>query len=230
MLSRHGIRLPFQKEPAISKPTAELNDISQVVLPFSYATEASVRPAVSLYDTVNKGTPLSIIEDDPIATVGSSVTGAVSGEREIQHPLYGTLHCAVIDCMPDSPTPEVPVPVPDPLTPEFIADTAEYADIIDELDGIPLVLKLRDWREAGCDFLAADGIEIEPYSSSAWAVLRDHAVEVLEGLRLAALCVGTQRYHIAVCLSGSRRRQLIHQLLQCSDRGRLECIHVAAVL
>ena len=212
MLSRHGIRLPFQKEPAISKPTGELTDVSQVVLPFSYATEASVRPAVSLYDTVNKGTPLSVIPDDPIATVCSSVTGAVSGEREIQHPLYGTLHCAVIDCMPDSPTPEMPVPVPDPITPDFIADTAEYADIIDELDGVPLILKLREWREAGCDFLAADGIEIEPYSSSAWAVLRDHAKEVLEGLRLAALCVGTERYHIAVCLSGSRRRRLIHEI------------------
>lgn len=212
MLSRHGIPLPFQKEPAISKPTAELTDVVQVVLPFSYATEASVKPAVSLYDTVNKGTPLSVIADDPIATVCSSVTGAVSGEREIQHPLYGALHCAVIDCMPDSPTPDLQVPIPDPLTPDFIADTAEYADIIDELDGVPLVLKLREWQQTGCDLLAADGIEIEPYASSAWAVLRDHGKDVLEGLRLAALCVGAKRYHIAVCLSGSRRRSLMRKI------------------
>lgn len=208
MFSRQGIRLLFRKEPAISQQTAELTDISQVILPFSFATEAAVRPAVSLYDTVNKGTPLAAIEDDPLAVVCSSVMGAVSGEREIQHPLYGTLNCAVIDCVPDIPAPEVPVLLPETLTPELIAETAERLDVIDELDGVPLILKLREWQQTGCDFLAADGIEIEPYASSAWAVLRDHAEQVLEGLRLAALCVGAPRYHIAVCLSGQRRRSI----------------------
>lgn len=208
MLSRHGTRLLFRKEPAISQPTQELTEVSQVVLPFSFATEAAVRPAVSLYDTVNKGTPLAIIEDDPLATVCSSVTGAVSGERQIQHPLYGVLNCAVIDCVPDMPSPVVPVPLPKALTPDLILQTAETADIIDELDGVPLVLKLHRWQETGCDFLAADGIEIEPYASSAWAVLRDHAEQVLEGLQLAALCIGAPRYHIAVCLSGQRRRSI----------------------
>ncbi|MBQ9963596.1 MAG: 4Fe-4S dicluster domain-containing protein [Clostridia bacterium] len=212
MLPRHGIRLPFQKEPARSQPTAELTDISQVILPFSYATEASVMPAVSLYDTVNKGTPLSTIEDDPIAIVCSSVMGAVSGEREIQHPLYGTLHCAVIDCMPSLPAPEVPVPLTEELTVEQILETAESADIIDELDGVPLILKLREWQQSGCDFLAADGIEIEPFASSACAVLREHPEQVLEGLRLAALCVGAARYHIAACLPGSIRRAITHRI------------------
>ena len=208
MFSRQGIRLLFHKEPAISLPTTELTDISQVILPFSFATEASVRPAVSLYDTVNKGTPLAVIEDDPLATVCSSVMGAVSGERTIQHPLYGTLNCAVIDCVPEIPAPEVPVLLPETLTPEFILETAERLDVIDELDGVPLILKLREWQQTGCDFLAADGIEIEPYASSSWAVLRDHAEQVLEGLRLAALSVGAPRYHIAVCLSGGRRRSI----------------------
>ncbi len=208
MLSRHGVRLLFHKEPAISQPTAELTEISQVILPFSFATEAAVVPAVSLYDTVNKGTPLAVIEEDPLATVCSSVMGAVSGERVIQHPLYGTLNCAVIDCVPDAPAPEVPVLLPETITPELILETAERLDVIDELDGVPLILKLRKWQETGCDFLAADGIEIEPYASSAWAVLRDHAEHVLEGLRLAALCIGAPRYHIAVCLSGHRRRSI----------------------
>lgn len=208
MPSRHGVQLLFQKKPAISLPTAELTDVRQVVLPFAFATDAAVRPAVSLYDTVNKGTPLAVVEDDPIAVVCSSVTGVVSGERQIQHPLYGTLNCAVIDCMNDKPSPEVPLPMPEAITPAFILETAETADIIDELDGVPLILKLREWQQAGCDFLAADGIEIEPYASSAWAVLRDYAEQVLEGLRLASLCVGAPRYHIAVCLSGQRRRSV----------------------
>lgn len=212
MLSRRGVRLPFQKKPANSLPTAELTDISQVILPFAFTTEATVRPAVSLYDTVNKGTPLSVIEEDPLATVCSSVMGAVSGERTIQHPLYGTLHCAVIDCMTDSPSPDVPAPLPETITPELILQTADFADVIDELDGVPLVLKLQEWQKSGCDFLAADAIEIEPFASSSWAVLRDNAEQILEGLRLAALCVGTDRYHIAACLSVHRRHQIAQRI------------------
>ncbi len=203
-----GVRLLFQKEPAISRPTAELTDIPQVVLPYSLPTQATVVPAVHLYDTVSKGTPLSIVEDDPLVVVRASVTGAVSGERSVQHPLYGTLSCAVIDCLPDTPAPELPTPVSEHFTPDYILQIAEQAGIVDELDGVPLSLKLNDWQKNGCDFLVADAVEIEPLSSSAWAVLHDNAEQVLEGLRMAARCAAVLRYHIAVCLSGSRRRAL----------------------
>ena len=42
--------------------------------------------------------------------------------------------------------------------------------IIDEIDGVPLHLKLKAWQGGRCHFLVADGVEQEPYSSSAWAV------------------------------------------------------------
>ena len=98
MAFKAGVRLLFQKEPAISSPTSELSGVTQVTLPYSFPTESDVVPAVHLYDTVRKGTRLSVVENDPISAVCSSVTGLVSGEREITHPLYGTLPCAVIDC------------------------------------------------------------------------------------------------------------------------------------
>lgn len=203
-----GVRLLFQKEPAISRPTAELTDIAQVVLPYSFPTQATVVPSVHLYDTVRKGTPLSAVEGDPLAVVRSSVTGVVGSERFVQHPLYGSLHCAVIDCLPDKPAPELPTPVSEHFTPEYILQIAEQAGIVDELDGVPLSLKLNDWQKNGCAFLVADAVEIQPFASSAWAVLHDNAEQVLEGLRMAARCAAVLRYHIAVCLSGSRRRAL----------------------
>ncbi|MBO5929611.1 MAG: 4Fe-4S dicluster domain-containing protein [Clostridia bacterium] len=208
MALKRGARLLFQKEPAISLPTAELNTLPQVILPYAFPTDATVIPTVHLYDTVRKGTRLSTVEDDPISAVCSSVTGLVSGEREIQHPLYGTLSCVVIDCLPDNPTPEVPTPASEQFTPEYILQAAKEAGIVDELDGVPLSLKLQDWQTNGCGFLVVDAVEIEPFSSSAWAVLHDYAEQVLEGLRMLARCAGVTRYHIAVCLSGARRRAL----------------------
>lgn len=208
MALKAGVRLLFQKEPAISLPTAELSNVTQVTLPLAYPTAATVVPTAHLYDTVRKGTLLSIVEDDPVSAVRSSVTGLVSGEREVEHPLYGTLPCVVIDCLPDNPTAEVPTPAGEQFTPEYILQAAEQAGIVDELDGVPLSLKLKEWQTNGCGFLVVDAVEVQPFSSSAFAVLHDCAEQVLEGLRLAARCAAVTRYHIAVCLSGARRRAL----------------------
>lgn len=203
-----GVKLLFHKEPAIDRPTAEWSDIAQIVLPYTYFTGADVHPAVFLYDTVRHGTPLSTSESNSQAPVLSSVTGVVSGNREVVHPLYGTLNCAVIDRISTDSEPQVLVPTVGEISRDEICAAAEEAHIIDELDGVPLVLKLHEWYEAGCDYLVADGVQIQPYESSAWAVLRDYGEQVAEGLSLAARAAGTTRYHIAVCLSGQRRRSL----------------------
>lgn len=207
MRTEKGVRLLFQKSPAIDQPTAVLTDVAQVVLPYTYFSDVPVLSTVSLYDTVRRGTPLSAAEDTS-GPVLSSVMGAVSGERTVLHPLYGELRCAVIDRLPSEPEPEMPAPHTEVFTIEEICAAAEWAHIIDELDGVPLALKLRDWQQGNCDYLVADAVQIEPYESSAWAVLRDHAEQAAEGLALAARAAGTKRYHIAVCLSGQRRRSV----------------------
>ncbi len=204
---QRGIRLLFQKAPAIDLPTADWTDISQVLLPYTYFSDTEVPPAVSLYDTVRRGTPLAVSED-PVIPVLSSVTGVVSGEREVSHPLYGVLPCAVIDRLSVEPEPEMPVPLTESYTADDIVKAAEDAHIIDEIDGVPLSQKLRDWNRTGCDIAVADAVQIQPFESSAWAVLRDHAEQVVKGLELAAQAAGSRRYHIAVCLSGQRRRSL----------------------
>ena len=208
-MSRYrGIRLAFEKKPAILLPTAQLTDIGQVVLPYAYSTEAPVRPAVSLYDTLRRGTPLSEVEGEPFSVVRSSVMGVVSGEKEVTHPLYGDLRCVVIDCPPETPAMEVEVSGGEEDTPDSIIAAAEEAGVIDELDGIPLSLKLRQWRDTGCDFVVGDAVEVQPYASSAWATLRENAEQVAQGVSLIASCVGASGWHVAACLSVARRRSL----------------------
>lgn len=206
--TEQGVRLLFQKSPAIDRPTAVLTDVAQVTLPYTYFSDIPVQSTVSLYDTVRRGTPLSSSEEVS-GPVLSSVMGAVSGERTVAHPLYGELRCAVIDRLPSSePEPEMPAPRTEGFTVEEICAAAEWAHIIDELDGVPLALKLRDWQQGKCDYLVADAVQIQPFESSAWAVLRDYAEQAAEGLALAARAAGARKCHIAVCLSGQRRRSV----------------------
>ncbi len=202
-----GIHLTFEKKPASLLPTAEVTDVAQVVLPFAYPTAAPVSPSVFLYDTLRRGTPLSVVEGEPFSVVRSSVTGVVCGEKTVNHPLYGELHCAVIDCLTEAAE-EPSLPEDRLVTAESILEAAEAAGIIDELDGVPLMLKLREWQENPTHFVVGDAVEVQPYASSAWATLRSYAEEVLDGLSLAAACAGARGYHIAACLSPSRRRAL----------------------
>ena len=212
MRTKQGVRLLFQKSPAIDRPTAVFMDMPQVVLPLTYFPDTQLDSTVALYDTVRRGTPLATCEADPDAVVLSSVTGAVSGDCQVVHPLYGAMRCAVIDRLPVELEPEMPAPHAEEFTTEECIEAARRAHIIDELDGVPLAAKLCDWQQSGCDYLVADAVQIQPYESSAWAVLRDYAEQVLKGLSLAASVVGTQRFHIAVCLSGARRRSLVLRL------------------
>ncbi len=207
MFLRKGIALPFEKKTAMLLPTTELTDVPQIVLPYAYPTDAPIRSRVSLYDTVRQGTALSDVEGEPFSVVHSSVTGMISGERDLFHPVYGDLHCAIIDCLPESESPTV-APENGVITTESVLEAAELAGVIDELDGIPLMLKLREWHEQGSDFVVADAVEVQPYCSAGWATLRSDAEQVLDGLSLIAGCVGASHYHIAACLSVTRRRSI----------------------
>lgn len=207
-----GIGLVFEKKPAILLPTAEFSDVGQVVLPYAFPTEAPLRPAVSLYDTVRPGSPLSQVEGEPFSVVRSSVTGVVSGEKTVVHPLYGELRCAVIDCPPETPALEVAPESGEAPTRESIFAAAETAGVIDELDGVPLLLKLQKWAAERCDFIVGDAVEVQPFSSSAYATLRAYAEQVVGGLELIASCVGANGYHVAACLSPARRRELIERI------------------
>lgn len=212
MASYRGIGLVFEKKPAILLPTAELTDVGQVVLPYAFPTEAPVRPAVSLYDTVRPGSVLATAEGDPFAVMRSSVTGVVSGEKTVVHPLYGELRCAVIDCPPETPALDVAPESGEAPTRESILEAAAAAGVIDELDGVPLALKLQEWVATRSDFVVGDAVEVEPFSSSAFATLRSAAEQVVGGLELICSCLGAVGYHVAACLSPARRREITERI------------------
>ena len=150
----------------------------------------------------------------------ATVTGTFEDIRTISHPVVGQVSCAVLRPRPEeNPPPPQPAlltaqeaEAADALETDAILGAARRAGIIDELDGIPLHLKLADWKDKAFDVLVADGTEAEPYASSAWAVLTESAEDVWRGLALAARAAGIPRYHVAVLLPTKRRRPLAQRL------------------
>ncbi len=210
--TRRGIRLPHLKEPAASREVARLEAKGPLSLPLAYDEQGGT-PICAPREIIRKGQPVALCGDSGCLPVHAGVTGTLEGTRTVSHPLYGRIDCAVIGC-PAGET-EEPDALPADLgrlSPDSVIETALHAGIIDELDGVPLHLKLSQWKEEGCGCLVADGTEPEPYASSAWAVLNLHAEQVGEGLSLAARCVDAESCHVAVLLPGDRRRSLQQRL------------------
>lgn len=213
IFTKSGIRLPLLKEPAASRPIEDMENVTQVTLPLSFSGDhAARRPALGSYSTVIRGQVIGLPENEQDTPVLSSVTGVLSGTQTLSHPLYGELECAVLDCMIAARPEPIPRPHKGEWTPAEIIGTARTAGIIDEIDGVPLHLKLKDWQGGRCHFLVADAVEQEPYSSSAWAVLNESIEQVWEGVRLAVTAIGAAGAHIAVKLPAARRRALSKRL------------------
>lgn len=209
---QRGIRLPLNKEPAASRGIEPIKALEKAYIPLICGSARSCQPALGAYEAVMRGDVLGKPDKEGDSPAIATVSGVFSDIREIHHPLCGDITCAVVECMvPGAPAPKKGRATDD-LTPQNIIDIACQTGIIDELDGVPLYMKLQECLNAPCDLVVAHAVEAEPYASSAWAVLNESGEEAQQGLRLAARAAGASGSHFAVRLPAARRRPLMQRL------------------
>lgn len=210
LVTHHGIRLPDYKQPAAGRAVEEPENVTRVYLPLSLS--APSKGTLRRYDSVLAGQaiarPLRSGEPALLATV----SGVYSAQKVFSHPVYGEQDCLVMDCMDlHRPAPGAPRD-PEGLTPEQIREAARRCSVTDELDGAYLTDKLAAFS-GDTDILVGDGVEIQPYSSAARAVLSESAEQVYAGLQLAAKAVGAPAFHLAAApLPANLRRALDRRL------------------
>lgn len=209
-----GVRLPSYKEPAASHSIAACAPEKPVLTPLAYGDVPPCRLAAEPGASLKRGGVLGLPREEGGAPVVAPVSGVLQEVRTVAHPVFGDLPCAVL--LPEKgqvpAAPAYPEASGVKSKPQAVIEAARLAGILDELDGVPLYLKLQDWQSHPVDAVVVDASEAEPYASSAWAVLNESAEEVYEGLKLAAGVAGTARYHIAVQLPGHRLRPLAQRL------------------
>ena len=192
------------KAAALRQPILPVSP-QQVLLPLAYGDEDVRVPAIDRNDTVVRGRPIGLPAQTGAMVYPSSVTGVFTGLQQIEHPLYGSLCCAVLQVVeahgPDDP----PLPREKP-TAEQVIEAARLAGIFDERDGTALFEKLQALA-GSCALLVADATEAQPFGSASLALLQQRPEACLGGLRLAALAVGAAGRHIAVQMSRHRKRK-----------------------
>lgn len=205
-----GIVLPFQKGKALKHKIEDLKLNSPIRIPFAAAEDDMPTLAGTDGHPLSKGQPLCQVKDAPIL---SSVAATLDGTVVLNHPLHGELLCAELQPV-DGGEELLPVYSTTELTPELIIQLAEQAAVYDELDGLPLAKKLRQWQLASEDpaakhcVLVGDATENDIFGSAAWAVIGEEPKLALLGLKMAARALRFEKSHIATMLPGKSRRAL----------------------
>lgn len=207
-----GIRLTIHKKPMSLRPIADLPPVDRVYVPLAVGQTQVYTPAVQDYETLLRGQVLGLPQTPDGLPVLSPVVGVLAGLKPFQHPLYGPLQCAVLDCALSTPEPQGETTLPESLTPDELIARCREAAIVDELDATPLCEKIAAWRDAGYAALVIDAVEQETFCCSARAVLETRGNDLLRGLQLLAKVLEIPRVHIAVCWKRKYYHRLCDQL------------------
>lgn len=192
-LLERGVRLPLLKKPASKRPIVRLPDMTKLSavlgVPDSYCLSVAVGDAVCIGQALCDHPESALCPAD----------GVFEGVVTVRHPILGQIDVAVIGSITGTTPPVIkPSVSPDEMTGEQLLAAIDRARVTDELDGLLLGDKLREWAQIGCDVVVADAVEPEPYASSGWVLLRDHAEDVLRGLKWLQKAVGASRCLIAL--------------------------------
>ena len=207
-----GVHLPQKKEPAVTLPIADLQEVQRVLLPIALAGEAFAVPSRQRGEAVRRGEIAAQPIDKPHCPVFSPIDGIVAGHTTFEHPVYGEMTCLVVEgTEAGEPLPPVHQDA-SVLSQKELRELARLAGIVDELDGVPLHRKLRDWSELNVSCLVVDAVEGEPYGAAALGVLEVQARQVMEGLRLAQRACGAQEVRLSVRTSPLRVTALRRQV------------------
>jgi Na+-translocating ferredoxin:NAD+ oxidoreductase subunit C len=87
-----------------------------------------------------------------------------------------------------------------------LIDAAQSADIIDELDGVPLFQKMKRMRRLKIDTVLACCFDEDPLTTSAVATLRENTDAIIAGLVLVSRVCGAKENKIAVATAREARR------------------------
>lgn len=197
---RGGVHPPHSKQLTADKPIRKMNAPELVVLPMRQHLGAPCTPEVGKGDRVMVGTVVGDAEAFVSAPVHSSVSGVVRNVAPHPHPTGGEVLSVIIENDGENALD----PALSPLDWKNM-DVAEIRQAVRSagivgLGGaaFPTHVKLSPPDEYPIDTVILNGAECEPFLTSDYRLMLEHADEVVEGLRIIMKAVGAHRGIVAV--------------------------------
>lgn len=197
-----GVHLKEHKRDATAQPVQAARLPRQLVLPLQQHIGTPAEAIVAVGDKVRKGQLIA----KPVGVISAPVHASSSGtvvaiaKHAVSHPSHLSAPCIIIDTDGEERWTEDLQPVADyhKLPPNEIRARIRDAGIVGMGGaGFPAHVKL-DPSQHAVDTLILNGAECEPYITCDEMLLREHALEVIVGLRIMRYALQARRCIIGI--------------------------------
>ncbi|MGB5733417.1 MAG: electron transport complex subunit RsxC, partial [Thiohalocapsa sp.] len=197
-----GVHLPEEKHLSNRQPMRDAPLPRQLIIPLQQHIGAPARACVAVGDRVLKGQVIGEPQGYISAPVHASTSGVVSAiePRAVTHPSGLPALCLVIDSDGDDTWAELPAPITDfeQTDAATLRERIRNSGIVG-MGGasFPSNVKLNPGADQPIDTLIINGAECEPYITCDDLLMREHAVDIVDGIRIMLHVLGAKR-----CLVG----------------------------
>jgi len=197
------VKLEEHKHDTQQKPIEKIPLPARVYIPLSQHLGKICEPQVKIGDSVFTGQKIAAAQAQVYSPIHASVSGKVVSFQEWPHPVLGRCKAIVIEsdgldkaALPAGQTGRSKEEIAK-LTAEEIRNIVCEAGIVG-MGGasFPTHIKLNPPKPV--DTLIINGAECEPYLTSDSRLMIEKAKEILEGITLAARCLGVKQVYIAI--------------------------------
>lgn len=197
-----GIHPDDRKRPAADRPVRVMPVPERLYLPLQQHLGAPARPIVMVGQRVAKGERIADPQGAISAPIHAPTSGTVIAVSEITAAHPSGLGQPAIVLQADGEDRWAPLArcdAPFELAPEEIGRRVSEAGVVG-LGGaaFPSAVKLTGAARAGIHTLIVNGGECEPYLSCDDRLMRDHAAEIVTGIRLMLRATGAERALVGI--------------------------------
>lgn len=197
-----GVHPADHKRPAADFPVRRLPLAPRLYLPLSQHVGAPARPVVLVGQQVKKGQLLAAAHGNISAAIHASTSGKIIAIGEVPAPHPSGLPFMAITLEPDMEDAWgelTPVPDPFALAPAELARNVAAAGVVG-LGGatFPAAVKLNLGLRSKITTLIINGSECEPYLSCDDRLMRDHAKDIVRGIRFMLHATGAREANVGI--------------------------------
>jgi len=194
------VKLEEHKRDTEQKPIERLSLPSRVYIPLSQHLGKACNAEVKVGDSILTGQRIGNASAHVYAPIHASVSGRVLSIQEWPHPVLGRCKSIVIESDGQDKS-QIPNPKSqneiNHLSPDQIRNIVLEAGIVG-MGGasFPAHIKLNPPKPV--ETLIINGAECEPYLTGDYRLMVEKTKEILQGIELAARCLGVKRVYVAI--------------------------------
>ena len=228
-----GIKLKSHKKVTTARNVKQALLPKKLVLPLNQHIGEAAKPIVAVGDKVLKGQLIARATSQISSPVHASSSGTVVAiaDHDIPHPSAKRTTCIIIETDGEERWEPRPEPLTDylQLAPETVRQGVRDAGIVGMGGaGFPAHVKLSPDGNA-VETLILNAAECEPYISCDEMLLRDHAAEVVEGLRIMRHALQAKHCIIGIENDKLQAFKLLEAILRNSEEQDIELVQVPTV-